>query len=307
MLAIGGLIYALTFAMGGSLFGEWPRVVVDKHRLDISLRTFVEENGRVPSKAERQAILDALLDQEILYTYALELGMDRQPAARRRLAQIAEFVAENPHESESEAQRAAEALDLGLQHGDLVVRRILIDSARRLIRAVVLLQAPKPEMVEEFLQANEKLFERPARVRITHVTLNGFKWPDTERRARALLRRIRSESIDPETAATLGDEPMVPPDLPLLTEQALSRKFGKDFAAAVMESPVGRWSGPLDSRYGHELAYVHEKSAARVPPLEEIYGKVKDRLMQKLADEWLALRLRELRSAYDIVLPPGWS
>jgi parvulin-like peptidyl-prolyl isomerase len=307
MLAIGGLIYAVTLAFGGALFEEQPRITIAKYRLDISLKTFVEENGRLPNKDERRAILDALVDQEVLYTYARELGMDQQPVVKRRLAQIAQFVADNPHEMESEAERAAEAQELGLQDGDLVVRRILIDSARRLIRAVPLLQEPQPKMVEEFLRSNKKLFERPAKVRITHVSVNGFKWPDTERRARELLHRIRAESIDPETAPTLGDEPMVPSDLPLLTEQALSRKFGRDFAAAAMDSPVGRWVGPLESRFGHELVYVRERSEAHVPPLKEIYGKVKERLMQKLADQWLALRLQELRSAYNIVLPPGWS
>jgi parvulin-like peptidyl-prolyl isomerase len=307
MLAIGGLIYVVTLAFGGSLFEGRPLVTVAKHRLEISLQTFVEENGRLPTKDERRAILDALVDQEVLYTYALELGMDQQPVVKRRLAQIAQFVADNPHEMESEAERAAEAQKLGLQDGDLVVRRVLIDSARRLIRAVALVQEPQPTLVKEFLRSNEKLFERPARARITHVSVNGFKWTDSERRACELLRRIRAESIDPKTAATLGDEPMVPSDLPLLSEQALSRKFGKDFAAAVMDSPVGHWVGPLDSRFGHELVYVHERSEARVPPLKEIYDKVRERLVQKLADEWLALRLQELRSAYNIVLPPGWS
>lgn len=306
MLVIGGLVYAATFVLGGSPLEERPEVVVPKHGLDIALRAFAEENGRIPSKDEQRAILDALIDQEVLYAYALEHGMDKHPAAQRRLAQIAEFVAPNPHERQPVPQRAAQALELGLHHGDMVVRRILIDSARRLIRAVVLLHEPSADLAEEYLRANEELFERPVKSRITQVFVNGFKWPDTEERALELLRQIRAESIAPEMAETLGDDPMVAAHLPLLTEKSLSRRFDKDFASAVMDQPAGDWVGPLASRYGHHLVYVHERTEAHVPPLEEIQDRVKERLLQKLADEWLALRLQEIRLAYDIVTPPGW-
>ena len=305
MVAIGCLLYAGVSAVGGRSMEDRPRVVVSQQRLDITLQTFVEENGRLPTREERHAILDALINQEVLYTYALELGMQENPAVQRRLAQIAEFVASNPHEMESQSQRAAEALDLGLQHDDLVVRRILVDNARRLIRAVVLLQEPSPKLIEEYLQANRALFERPAQVRITHVDLNGFKWPDTEERARQLLARIRSDGIAPEEAAALGDEPLVPSSLPLMTELALSRNFDRDFAASVMHQPPGEWFGPVASRYGHHLVYVRERREAYVPPLAKIHDQVKERLMEKLADEWLVLRLHELRLAYNIVAPPG--
>ena len=109
------------------------------------------------------------MDQEVLYRYALQLGMDKQPVAERRLARIAAFVARNPHERKSAAERASEALDLGLHHGDLVVRRILIDGARRLIRAVVLVRQPSEEMLEAYLAANGASFITSAKTRITHV------------------------------------------------------------------------------------------------------------------------------------------
>ena len=82
-------------------------------------------------------------------------------------------------------------MELGLDEGDLVVRRILVDSAKRLITSVVLLQKPAPEIVEEFYAAHAEEFTQPARIRISQVAVNGFLRPDSEARARELLARIR--------------------------------------------------------------------------------------------------------------------
>lgn len=301
MLAIGGLMFGLAAWRGGA-DQERPPIVIPAHRAEQVFRTFVTDNFRPPTPEERSAMLDALIDDEVLYRYALDLGMHEHTAARRRLAQIAEFVEANPH-AETEAERAEAALELGLHHGDLVVRRILVDSARRLIRAVVLLREPDPGLVAAFLAANAGEFTRPARSRVSHVAVNGFKWPDTEARARELLERIRAESLDFESALALADESLEPLRLPPLTEQALATRFGVDFAAAAIALPEGGWHGPIASRYGHHLVYVHERQEAYLPPLEEIRSDVVERLRQKLADEWLGLRLRELRAEYEIVLP----
>ena len=304
MVVIGSLAFAGAVVLGGrSFFEPRPRIVVPGHRLDEMVRAFAADNLRPPSRQEYDEMLDALVDEEVLYNYALILGMHEQDAARRRLAQIAEFVEANPHESASDTERAAAAVEMGLHHGDLVVRRILVDSARRLIRAVVLLQEPAPGLVEEYLAAHREEFVRAARSRISHVTVNGFKWPDTLARARHLQERIESGSLGVDAAVALGEQAFVNAHLPALTEQALAGKFGIDFASAVIAAPAGDWIGPVASRYGHHLVYVHERFEAYVPPLEEIHDRVEGALLHKLADEWLELRLKELRAEFEIIAP----
>jgi hypothetical protein len=39
-----------------------------------------------------------------------------------------------------------------------------------------------------------------------------------------------------------------------------------------------------------------------VPPLTEIFPQVEQRFLHKVADEWLALRLRQLRAEFDVVV-----
>ena len=304
MALIGAALFGGGVFWSGLAAPERPRIVIPASRLDLVRQTFVQDFGRPPEREEWAGLVDTLVDQEVLYQYALRLKMHEEPVAQRRLAQIATFVEATPHQHRPDSELAAQAVKLGLHEGDLVVRRILADGARRLIRAVVLTRQPNPTMVEEFLAANPELFRRPARTRITHVAVDGFKWPSgTGARAAALLERLQQERLSPEHGASLGDEPFVPSKLPLLTNKDLQTKFGAKFEEVLQTASEGAWSGPFPSRYGYHLVWVHERQPAYVPPLAEIRPMVEQRFLQKVADEWLALRLQQLRAEFDIVVP----
>lgn len=302
MLAIGALLFGFSKIEGGVFGRPKPRLEIPAHRLEQMAQEFVQDTGRPPSPNQWKQMIEMQVDDELLFQYALHLGMQENTAAQARLAQIAAFVEANPHES-TEAENARAAVQLGLHEGDLVVRRILVDNARRLIRGVVLLQQPAAEAVEAYYQTNAAEYTRPARLRLSQLAINGFKWPDSEARARQLLERIRREKLSFEEAMELADESLVAAHLPLQTEQSLAPQLGGDFAAAVMALPEGAWSEPIASRHGHHLVFVHERREAQVPLLAEVRPRVERQLLEKLADDWLKLRLVELRQEFDIVVP----
>ncbi|HEV8579187.1 MAG TPA: peptidyl-prolyl cis-trans isomerase [Thermoanaerobaculia bacterium] len=302
MLALGALLFGISDLGGGALLPRKKRIEIPAHRLEAMFKDFVADTGRGPTRREWEQMIDMQVDDEVLFQYALALGMHENSAAQARLAQIADFVEANPHEA-TQAGKARAAMELGLGEGDLVVRRILVDSARRLIRSVVLLQKPAPGIVEQFYAAHAAEFTRPALIRISQVAVNGFRWPDSEARARRLLARIRAEKLGFGAALALADETPAPVHLGLLTEQGLQSELGGDFAAAVMKLRPGSWSEPIPSDYGHHLVWVHEYQEARVPPLASVRDQVEQAVLQKLADDWLKLRLRELRAEFEIVVP----
>ncbi len=170
------------------------------------LQEFVADTGQRPSQEQWRQMVEMQIDDELLFQYALTLGMQENTAAKARLAQIAQFVEANPHEA-TEAENARAAIQLGLHEGDLVVRRILVDSARRLIRSVVLVQQPAPEAVDRVLRGERRVYTRPPRVRLVQVALNGFKWPDTEGpAAKCCSRGSESEHLAVDAALALADE-----------------------------------------------------------------------------------------------------
>ena len=154
----------------------------------------------------------------------------------RRLSQIATFVTKNPHEAKSTKELADEALLLGLNDGALVVRRILIDGARRLIRAAVLVHEPSEVVLEAYLREHPDEFRLPARTRLSQVTVDARRHGEqTADAARALLAHLHAEAVPPEVAAHLSALPDV----------ELARRFGYRFVQQLAGLPEGTWAGPI--------------------------------------------------------------
>ena len=327
---LGALVYLGWSWAGGEPAVDRQRVEVPMHRIAAAVKEFERTVARRATPDEVAEVAAIVADEEVLLAYALDLDLDREPVVERRLAQIAQFVGgflhlakvedagteggQAPNEASaarSTAELAAKAREIGLHRQDLITRRILIDSARRLIRAAALVREPTDEMVADYLDAHPEEFSRPGETRISqlHLPSNGDR--DALRsEAEALLQRLQAEGTGPEKVLGLEEDPddtVLPSNLPLLPEREIARYFGSRFTKALSELPVGSWQGPIASPYGLHLVYVHERTPAQVPALSEIRAEVVARTRQKLADDWLAFRLLQLRGQYDVVMPPELS
>jgi parvulin-like peptidyl-prolyl isomerase len=80
----------------------------------------------------------------------------------------------------------------------------------------------------------------------------------------------------------------------------LQRRFGHRFANALVGLPTGSWEGPIPSRFGFHLVFIEDYSPPRIPQQVEVRNEVRVRLREKLADEWLAVRLEQLRSEFAV-------
>ncbi len=296
---LGALLFVVISPPGAA--PPTARLVVPASRIEAALREYAQLKRQPLTPAERQSIIQLLEDQEVLYAYALRLGLDKDPVVERRLSQIATFVSENPHEAKSTEELANEAVLLGLTEGDLVVRRILIDGARRLIRAAILIREPSDALLEQYLQEHADEFRLPARVRLSHVLVDPRVHKEqTEHDARELLARLRADSVRPEQAAEYGDQGLVAANLSALPALELERRFGRKFAEQLIGLPVGSWDGPISSRYGLHLIFVQERIPERVASLAEVRNDVRARVRKKLADEWLEARLGQLRAEFQV-------
>lgn len=297
--ALGAALYAAV-----SLWGAPPKLArldIPASRVEAALSEYERINARPLLPEEKRIVTKTVVDQEVLYAYALRLGLNKEPVVERRLAQIATFVAENPHEAKSVEERANEAVLLGLGDGDLVVRRILVDGTKRLIRAAILVREPPDALLEAYLRDHPDQFRRPERVKLSHVLVDPrFHREGAERQAHELLAKLRGEAIAPGAAADYGDAGFVEPNLPALPERELQRRFGYKFVKQLAGLPAGSWEGPIDSRYGLHLIFIEERISGRTPTLPEVRNEVRAKVREKLADEWQAIRLEQLRGEFAI-------
>jgi peptidyl-prolyl cis-trans isomerase C len=244
------------------------------------------EKGRPLTDGEKSDAIEVMLNREALFLYSRE---------------IATFVSENPEETITAKTRVREAVELGLIESDSITRRILIDGARRLIRATALVQVPTTEGLQRYLEENPSRYQIPGRTRITHVALNrNLRKEKTIDAAIVMLSKLTAGGLSPEEGAALGDETVVDPSLPDMTDRAIARRFGVSFTEVLVDLPVGEWQGPIRSPLGEHIVFVHERRPPRRAMLGEVKEQVSSDIRNELADQVLIARVKELREQYGL-------
>lgn len=258
-LAIGGLLYVLYAAVSAPAPAPRDRIVVEPQRITQLTNRFEATRGRLPTEDELLGLVEGFIREEVYYREALALGLDGDDAIiRRRMQQKLEF---------------------------------LTDSGADLLE-------PAPGELEAYYQANQRSYRTPPAVAFEQVFLG--ETPSAESVA-TVLAKLRSEpGID---TSALGERLYLPERMTLSEPNAVDRQFGAGFFAALERAPVGEWTGPVQSGFGVHLARVSEALPAGDRPLDEVRETV-------LLD-WRALKANELRDAvytrlrgrYEIVFP----
>jgi hypothetical protein len=97
-----------------------------------------------------------------------------------------------------------------------------------------------------------------------------------------------------------GDSLMVPQEVELLTTSEIARLFGDRFAAAVVDLPLGEWSGPIESGYGPHLVLVRERVEGGAPELAAVRQQVERELLDARRREQLDAMYRKLLEKYEV-------
>jgi peptidyl-prolyl cis-trans isomerase C len=192
-----------------------------------------------------------------------------------------------------------EALALGLDLADLVVRRRLVQKMEVLAFAD---SAPIGDAaVTDYFLAHRARYRLPETVSFAHVYFSaaarGSRAAGDARAARAGLRRL-SGAAD---AAGVGDPPLVPSPVAAAAQRQVADRFGAEFADAVFSLTPGAWAGPVASAYGQHLVLVTAHAGGRLPELAEVSGRVAaDMDAERRAGAVDALYAR-LRAQYEVV------
>ena len=182
-----------------------------------------------------------------------------------------------------------EAVAMGLDQGDSVIRRRLRMKMELIVEDVAGLSPPTDEDLETYLGEYRESFRQQPQVSFMHVYLNSDKrGARVEDDAREILARLSAAGIDADPES-YGDPSMLPKELPLYYIKDIGRLFGVDFSRQILEVKPGAWTGPVWSSYGLHLVYVRERIEGRDPKLDEVRKEVER--------EWSALRRKEFKQA----------
>jgi hypothetical protein len=245
--------------LGVALFALHRRVAPPRASQEITVpadamagmrEDFRRRTSRMPSAADEQAMLDAYVNDEVLVREALSMGLDR---------------------------------------GDIIVRRRLIQKMEFLIENTEPVPAPSDAELEAFLAAHPERYASPARVTVTHVFLSAQRAGGDAATAAAAVKTQLDAGAEP---ATLGDPFLRGREFRLHTQAELAGIFGTAFAAAVMALPENVWSGPVQSSFGEHVVRVSDRHPATAPAL----AAVRERVERDWRDERRETLNREARA-----------
>ncbi len=266
-LLIGAGLYLVSLFMGPPADESSLRIVITSPRIEQLAAAWSRQWMRQPSVEELRGLVEAEIRQEVYYREALALGLDRDDEIiKRRLQQKLEFIGED-------LLAQAEPTDADLQ---------------------------------AYLDQHPEDFRQEATVSFNQLYLSREKRGDAVARdAQQLLARLNAAGGG-APGETSGDPFPLPDEIELQPESDVARMFGQDFATRIMQLPMGRWAGPIESGYGLHLVRVRERTDGRPLTLAEA--------REEVARAWSAARRRELndefyaklRAKYVVTVePPG--
>ena len=199
-----------------------------------------------------------------------------------------------------------EALALGLDSGDVIVRRRLAQKIQFITDDLAATRKPTEQDLKNFLDENKDKYAVSPMITFRQVYLSSDRrGPTLMEDAAAILAELK-RGADP---AALGDVIELPPQMEKASTRSISRTFGREFANAIDQVKPGSWSGPIKSGYGAHLVHVLSREDGRIPSLDEARSAVERDWREAQREKARAAYLDALKKKYEISVeqPSGGS
>lgn len=196
-----------------------------------------------------------------------------------------------------------EALTMGLNKHDQVIRRRLAQKLEFLAKDLVALTPPGEEDLHSYFEEHKQRYQQPALYTFIQVFI------DPDKRGDATLddaQKIKAELIargdEIDDAGSLGDSFMLQNYYPQKDQIEIQKQFGSGFTESLMELTPGQWHGPVLSGYGVHLVYVQAVSEPPAPKFAEVRERVEQEWKSDKGEELNEQFYESLREQYSVVI-----
>jgi peptidyl-prolyl cis-trans isomerase C len=266
-LVVGVLLFALWKVVSPQSADTGPanRIVLTDDDLKQLATTWMLAGRAPPTDQQMQSLIDDRVREEVLYREALALGLDKDDTiVKRQLARKMEFLAED----------------------------------------VSKLEVPQPGELKAWFEKNKDLFALPPRVSFRHIYFS----PDRRgTNVRADAERAQSQlvgkPIDTPAVATAGDPFMFQQYYGDRPFDEIARQFGPQFARALLAVTPGAWAGPIASGYGWHVIFAESIAPQRIPDFDDIEADVKSAWIEDRRNQVRKRLYEAMRARYEVVLP----
>lgn len=220
--------------IGAAGEAEPGRIEVSSARIEQLAGLFAKSWQRAPNAEELKGLIDDFIKEEIMYREALKMGLDKDDTVvRRRLRQKMEFLAD----------------------------------------ASTAITEPTDQELRAFLERHEERFLPDSQIAFEQIYFSREAHGTTlETDVSEALKRLRADpKID---AGRLGDPSSLPPVVQASAKTEIAKTFGDEFSNALAGFAINEWFGPVPSSYGVHLVRVTARGEPQTPTLAEAHDAV---------------------------------
>ncbi|WP_019506357.1 peptidyl-prolyl cis-trans isomerase [Pleurocapsa sp. PCC 7319] len=269
-LVLGALLFGLYFWVGSpSMISTSAKQIEVGGPVISSLQaTWQLQWGRKPTEQQLQKLVDKYIHDEVLYQEALALGLDDK---------------------------------------DIIVRRRLIQKMQFLVENVAGIQEPSDEELQSYLDAHADRYTIPGRFSFQQVYFSQELHSDkpvghalrdrTDADAENLLTQLQT---DPNVVQPKGDRSMLPKTYTLASARTINNTFGGTLATEIAGVTEKGWQGPFHSAYGSHLVNVTEIEPGHPATLVEVRKNVRLDYLRKQKQKLDQQFSEKLRDRYTI-------
>ena len=248
-----------------------------------ALYSFVNDTPQTPN---RPSIIVSVQDAQWLASQFR--SMRNRPPSQQELETLVEaFVRQEIY--------VREALALGLDQGDSIVRKRLSQKMEFLTEAGAEASFVDDAMLEAYFQDNLERYRSASRAGFSQILLPE---PATE-----FMPDILEKLANGDDFNLLGARTLLPAMVSPLTKQVVDSSFGTGVFEQIVALDPGTWSGPVRSGYGAHLVRLDSLVSGSVPAFETVRGRIEQEWRRDKANELRLDRLAQLRNQYHIETP----
>ncbi len=217
------------------------------------------ETGRLPEAEDVQALVSEYVREEALYREALKLGLDRD---------------------------------------DTIIRRRLVQKMRFMLDDTARIEEPDEATLLAAFEAAPEEYASAARLSFSHVYLSPEVHGDAiDAVARTMLATLQADDRD---WRGMGDAFMLPRQFGELSATDVTRLFGQAFSDVLFASEGEGWLGPYGSAFGLHLVRIESRQPGAAAQFGEVRERVREDWLRREREQMNAAALAEIMARYKV-------
>jgi len=195
-----------------------------------------------------------------------------------------------------------EALKMGLNKNDNVIRQRMSQKLQFLSDDLIRPEPPTENDLIEYYKANLDTYKSDDVVTISQIYLDpNARGDKINNDAENIITRLNGLDFFPTNLNKYGDSFALQVYFTAQSKLELTKLFDRKFAVNIFKLEQNLWLGPIDSKYGKHLIYIHKKTLGQVPKYEEVKETVSENWMFEKQKDLNNLYLDGLLDRYEII------